>query len=162
MHLALCPTPSFRIQISDSNNNELLPASLASTTALCLYCCRPVRRTDPCSLSDSPVAGTLFLPRASVVFVFLPRRLRLLTLLAVSDRRKTLHHSNLLPSSSESRSSTKEKTFLHSNLVAVCLSERLLLPPPLHSRTSVFVLSAFSSSDNTHFGDTGGAEGYFF
>ncbi|XLR57069.1 hypothetical protein S83_007741, partial [Arachis hypogaea] len=59
---------------------------------------------------------------------------------------KTLPHSNLLPSSSESRSSTKKKTLLHSNLVAVCRSERLLLPPPLHARTSVFVLSAFATS----------------
>ncbi|XLU24877.1 hypothetical protein S245_060943, partial [Arachis hypogaea] len=59
---------------------------------------------------------------------------------------KTLFHSNLLPSSSESRSSTNKKTLLHSNLFAVCQSERLLLPPPLHSRTSVFVLSAFATS----------------
>ncbi|XLT84105.1 hypothetical protein HN873_005858, partial [Arachis hypogaea] len=125
------PSPFLPNHISESNNNELLPATLASTTALCLYCRHDVRRTDPCSLSDSPVAGTLFLPRASDVFVFSP---------------KTLPHSNLLPSSLESRSSTKKKTLLHSNLVAVCRSERLLLSPPLHSRTSVFVLSVFATS----------------
>ncbi|RYR21608.1 hypothetical protein Ahy_B03g066917 [Arachis hypogaea] len=84
-------------QISESNNNELLPATLASTTALCLYCRHNVRRTDPCSLSDSPVAGTLFFlerPTSSSSHRHASRRLRLLTLLAivlaVSDGRSVL------------------------------------------------------------------------
>ncbi|RYQ85000.1 hypothetical protein Ahy_B10g104491 isoform D [Arachis hypogaea] len=36
----------------------------------------------------------------------------------------------------------RKQTLASTNLVAVCRSERLLLPPPSHSRTSVFVLSA--------------------
>ncbi|KAL1291473.1 hypothetical protein AAHE18_20G202400 [Arachis hypogaea] len=40
----------------------------------------------------------------------------------------------------------KKETLASTNLVAVCRSGKLLLPPPLHSRTSVFVLSAFATS----------------
>ncbi|RYQ84995.1 hypothetical protein Ahy_B10g104491 isoform F [Arachis hypogaea] len=40
----------------------------------------------------------------------------------------------------------RKQTLASTNLVAVCRSERLLLPPPSHSRTSVFVLSAFVTS----------------
>ncbi|XLU46361.1 hypothetical protein S245_041175, partial [Arachis hypogaea] len=40
----------------------------------------------------------------------------------------------------------RKQTLASTNIVAVCRSERLLLPHPSHSRTSVFVLSAFVTS----------------
>ncbi|XLS78056.1 hypothetical protein HN51_062281, partial [Arachis hypogaea] len=40
----------------------------------------------------------------------------------------------------------RKQTLASTNLVAVCQSEKLLLPPLLHSRTSIFVLLAFATS----------------
>ncbi|XLU27795.1 hypothetical protein S245_063861, partial [Arachis hypogaea] len=40
----------------------------------------------------------------------------------------------------------RKQTLASTNLVAVCRSERLVLPPPSHSRTTIFVLSAFVTS----------------
>ncbi|XLU96115.1 hypothetical protein S245_010467, partial [Arachis hypogaea] len=40
----------------------------------------------------------------------------------------------------------RKQTLASTNIVAVCRSERLLLPHPSHSRTFVFVLSAFVTS----------------
>ncbi|QHN81810.1 uncharacterized protein DS421_20g690190 [Arachis hypogaea] len=79
---------------------------------------------------DSPVAVAQLLPRASVVFVFLPSSSS-----ADSSRRgsrrlrpkKTLLHSNLLPSSSEIRSSTKRKALASTT---VARSSRVCHRPP--------------------------------
>ncbi|RYR56646.1 hypothetical protein Ahy_A05g022323 isoform C [Arachis hypogaea] len=56
-------------------------------------------------------------------------------------------HTSLEKSSAKCPSLHQRKqTLASTNLVAVWRSERLLLPPPSHSRTFVFMLSAFVTS----------------